>query len=275
MDSIRRILKPTEINKTIYVTEEREDIVLGGKSDSPLNYFALNFYNELIKTEINKNIFFSPFSISTCFAMTYGGARGETADEIRDIFQFPNIDKTPEIFSKVIKDTKNRCNKSPNEINIANAIFTQKKYPVNPEYFEMIKKYYSGELFPVDFVKEGNLSVDLINKYVKEQTKGKIRRIIEEPVDPMLRMAILNAIYFYGKWEKQFNKKGTREGIFYTETGLEKDMYAFMHKKDDFLYTEGKGYQMLGMNHENRETMMVFVLPKIEYRMSNVEADLT
>jgi len=52
------------------------------------NQFTLDFYSRL-KNKENGNIFFSPFSISTALAMTYEGAKEETAKEMRSVFYFP------------------------------------------------------------------------------------------------------------------------------------------------------------------------------------------
>jgi len=55
------------------------------------NHFAADLYRELAKENptSDRNIFFSPFSISSALALTYEGARGTTADEIRSVFYFP------------------------------------------------------------------------------------------------------------------------------------------------------------------------------------------
>ena len=51
--------------------------------------FALNLYAKL-KTA-DGNLFFSPYSISTALAMTYGGARGQTAQQMADTLGFAAI----------------------------------------------------------------------------------------------------------------------------------------------------------------------------------------
>src|SRR6266436_2271287 len=48
--------------------------------------FALGLYGQL-KTSPG-NLFFSPYSISTCLAMTYAGARWETESQMAQVFHF-------------------------------------------------------------------------------------------------------------------------------------------------------------------------------------------
>ena len=52
------------------------------------NQFAFDLYYELDKTQ-QENIFYSPYSISTALAMTYEGAKDQTADEMKSVFHFP------------------------------------------------------------------------------------------------------------------------------------------------------------------------------------------
>ena len=52
------------------------------------NEFAFKFYKQIADSSDN-NLFFSPYSISFALAMTYEGAEGETAKEMREVMNFP------------------------------------------------------------------------------------------------------------------------------------------------------------------------------------------
>src|SRR5262245_24326778 len=65
--------------------------------------FALDLYHRLAEAE-SANCFFSPSSISTALAMTYGGAVGETAKEIAKALYFPeNQEKMHVAFAELLK----------------------------------------------------------------------------------------------------------------------------------------------------------------------------
>ena len=52
------------------------------------NQFALDLYQQLAG-ELEENLFVSPYSVSTALAMTYAGARGNTAAQMAETLRFP------------------------------------------------------------------------------------------------------------------------------------------------------------------------------------------
>ncbi|NWU18736.1 ILEUA inhibitor, partial [Cephalopterus ornatus] len=74
--------------------------------------------------------------------------------------------------------------------------------------------YHAG-LEPTDFMNAWEDSRKQINGWVEERTEGKIQNLLAEGVlDSLTRLVLVNAIYFKGNWEKQFNKEGTTERPF-------------------------------------------------------------
>ena len=56
--------------------------------------FAFDLYRQIASApeSTGQNLFFSPYSISSALAITYEGARGTTADEIRSVLHLPAND---------------------------------------------------------------------------------------------------------------------------------------------------------------------------------------
>ncbi len=86
------------------------------------NTFALDLYGQL-RTQPG-NLFFSPESISTAFAMAYAGARGETATQMASVLHFtlPASEMHPAMGS--LLGAMNE--KNPNYLlSVANALWAQ------------------------------------------------------------------------------------------------------------------------------------------------------
>ena len=115
------------------------------------NQFAFDLYSELNKNE-QSNIFYSPYSISAALAMTYEGAKGKTADEMKSVFHFPENDILRPNFAKIYNDI-NKKDKAY-QLSTGNALWAQQDYPFLQNYLTTVEKYYGGKAANLDFVGE-------------------------------------------------------------------------------------------------------------------------
>ncbi len=115
------------------------------------NKFAFELYSELDKAE-DGNMFYSPYSISAALAMTHEGAKGQTADEIKSVFHFPESSilrpNFVAIYNGINKGTKDY------ELRTGNALWVQNDYPFLEDYTSRVEKYYGGKAANLDFVSE-------------------------------------------------------------------------------------------------------------------------
>lgn len=227
------------------------------------NQFAIDLYSE-INEGYDKNLFFSPWSISTAMAMTYEGAHGQTADEMKSVFHFPEDDNTRRSsFARML----NIINKAGGKYKLytANAIWLQKDYPFLEEYKNIISRYYLGEIKNLDFVKDPTGSSYEINNWVAKHTNNKIKKIVSPSMfDELTRAVLTNAIYFKGKWEHQFDKEDTKPEDFTLDSG-EKIKVPMMRLTDDdldFNYVEADGVQILEMAYQGDKISMLVLLPR-------------
>src|ERR1700677_240570 len=87
--------------------------------------FALDLYGRLSETP--GNLFFSPYSISTCLAMTFTGARGDTAAQMARTLHFDaNQDQLAASFGELQRQLAQIPGKGGIELNTANALWAQK-----------------------------------------------------------------------------------------------------------------------------------------------------
>lgn len=227
------------------------------------NQFALDYYSKL-KSRESGNIFFSPFSISSAFVMTYEGAKGQTAEEMRSVFYFPEDSNLRRTQYASIFDELNKGDKKY-KLSSANALWAQQDYQFSKDYFENVEKYYGGKATNLDFKKDPEGSRITINNWVENQTNDKIQNLIPSGViKTTTKLVLTNAVYFKGEWVKQFNKNDTKEEDFRTSnSGTVKAQ--MMRRTDDeaiFNYAENSSLQMLEMLYSGDELSILFLLPK-------------
>lgn len=96
----------------------------------------------------------------------------------------------------------------------ANAILVDENLSLRPEYKNGIQDLYLSSVREVNFLRDGSSIRQIVNKWVEEKTRGKIRNMLSN-VDPMSALIILNAAYFKGKWKTAFSGRETRKENFY------------------------------------------------------------
>jgi serpin B len=227
------------------------------------NQFAVDLYSK-IGNESDKNVFFSPWSISDAIAMTYEGARGQTADEIKSVFHFPEDNNLRRSSFASILNTINKGS-GKYELHTANAIWLQKDYPFLKEYKNTISRYYLGEVKNLDFVNNPSGSSNEINNWVAKNTNNKIKEIVSPDLfNPLTRAVLTNAIYFKGKWEHQFGKEDTKPEDFTLNSGEKVKVPMMSLTNDDlnFDYAEADGMQILEMKYQGDKISMLVLLPR-------------
>jgi len=239
------------------------------------NAFGIDLYKKLI-TEERGNIFISPYSISSALAMTYAGARGNTEKQMAKVlyFNLPQED-IHKAFSS-LNAYFNRPNKSY-QLAIANSLWGQANYPFQKEFINLLNKYYEAGFNEVDFVNEENREKArlTINKWVEDKTNNKIKELIHpEDISALTRLILVNAIYFKGKWQNQFDTKETRDMPFNLEN-KKKVNVPMMHQEGKFNYTEDEKVQVLELPYSENELSMVIFLPKESISLSDFEKELS
>jgi len=227
------------------------------------NQFALNFYSKVTSDPVDKdkNIFFSPWSISTAFAIANEGAHEETAKEIRSVFGFPEDENFRRSSFKSIQEDLNESNGNYT-LSTANALWIREGYHILQDYVTTSQKYYYSEVRNVDFTKDSGRV--MINNWIESKTNEKIKDLLPEgSIDPgNTRLVITNAVYFNGTWIIQFDKDATKVEDF--KVSEQKVVKVPMMRIDErqFKYGESDGIKVLELPYQGEKISMVLLLPK-------------
>jgi len=229
--------------------------------------FAFELYQALKGEE--GNLFYSPYSISLALAMTYAGARGETAEQMADTLQFLlEQDRLHPSFNWLDAELASRGEGAQGKddegfrLNIVNAIWGQKDYSFLPAFLDVLAENYGAGLRILDFITETEKSRVTINDWVSDQTEGRIEDLISQGLfDALTRLVLTNAIYFNAAWEYPFNGNITADGPFYLLDGGQVSV-PMMKQTEAFGYAEGEGYQAVELQYDGNELSMVILLPE-------------
>jgi len=245
------------------------------------NRFAFDLYLRLAKDKeyTGSNIFFSPFSLSSALAITYEGAKGKTADEIRSVFYFPANDTARRGGFAGLNAGINSGDPGYS-LRTANGLWAEKTYPFLTGYVSTAERFYGAKITNLDFIGHPEDSRITINTWVEDKTEDRIKDLIPAGViNPMTRLVITNAIYFKGDWVKQFDKNKTADADFRTDSGQTVKVPMMQRTDEDavYLYAENNDLQMLSMPYEHttgKELSMVVLLPRAD-NLTATEASLS
>jgi serpin B len=232
--------------------------------------FAFELYQALRDREDNKddNLFYSPYSISVALAMTYAGARGDTAEQMAATLQFMlDQDSLHPAFNWLDAELAKRGEGAQGQdgegfrLNIVNAIWGQKDYEFLPDFLDVLAENYGAGLRILDFITETETSRLAINQWVSDQTEDRIKDLIPQgAIDALTRLVLTNAIYFNAAWEYPFDEDMTANGPFYLVDGGQVSV-PMMRQTESFGYTDGEGYQAVELLSDGGELSMVILLP--------------
>jgi len=223
------------------------------------NAFAFDLYRALKTNE--DNLFFSPYSISLALAMTYAGARDNTAIEMAETLHFtlqqdrlhPALNALGE---KLLGHDENIS------LTIANALWGQAGYPFLPDFLAVLDTGYDAGLRRADFIGAPEGARRDINDWVSDATEGKIEDLMGPgTITPDTRLVLANAIYFKGTWKAQFDAKKTEFAPFYRLDGSQVKV-PMMRMKGHFPYTEGMNYQAIELPYTGDTLSMAILLPR-------------
>lgn len=215
----------------------------------------------------------SPASIAFALGMTYGGAAGETASEMKKTLRFNGeLDATRASAGKLsaaLQDPKNDV-----KLRIANRLFGQRGFPFKKTFLDATKQSFGAPLEPMAFDTDAEGARTAINGWVEAQTEKHIRDLLpRDAVGPDTRLVLVNAIYFLADWATPFKKEDTSPRAFASPGGTHDvpTMNAMLLAS----YGEADHHQLLQLPYKGGAMSMLVLLPRLGTPVSALEAELS
>lgn len=239
-------------------------------------------------TAKNENVFISSYSIATALTLlSHCSESGGHIEQLKEFLDLNNMSESEilaaqeELAALLGTNKENQEDESeassdsseevvsvesddysvPKSIlETANAMYVDEKMKMSSSFDDLadiLSNTYQASLKRCDLSSEETMNE--INDWVNEKTHGLIPSILDEPMDPSIRMTLLNAVYFKAAWVNAFEKELTDKQIFHGKEGdTSVDM---MHQQDHFEYAENDEYQMIRLPYHGGCEMTVY-LPK-------------
>jgi serpin B len=247
-------------------TADRAAVVEGN------NAFAMELYGQL--QDRSGNLFFSPESISTALAMTYAGARGDTASEMAKTLQFTlPADRFHPAMGALLSNLN--AEHDGYQLRVANALWAQQVYTFLNDFLKLTKSDYGAGLNQLDFKDATEAARLTINRWVEQKTEDRITNLLPPgSLSSKTRLVLTDAIYFKGDWQTQFDKTQTNDEDFHLSTA-QKVKAPLMHREGGFNYFNGGTFQILEIPYKSAELSMLVFLPNDASGLRALEQSLT
>ena len=228
--------------------------------------FAFDLYHALKAQD--GNLFYSPHSISLALAMTYAGAREQTASQMADTLRFSlTQDQLRHAFNALDQELASRGTDIQSRdgeafrLNIVNSVWGQQGHPFREAFLDVLAESYGAGVRSADFAAAPEESRTVINDWVAGSTEDRIRDLIPQGViDSLTRMVLTNAIYFNASWASPFGEANTRAQPFHLLDVGSVDV-PMMRTSEDFGYAAGEGYQAVDLPYTGHELSMTVIVP--------------
>lgn len=265
--------------------------------------FSIDLYKTIIAgNQQEKNVFFSPFSITAALAMVSVGAHGGTKDEIfsglrlkgqpgsnsekinlefKQLFQTLDVQvensSTSALSSPKDDSDQWTYRRDPPRLDLANRVYLQKGTHVKKPFVDTLQSSYRSTFGEVDIAGNPGAAKNVINKWVANVTHNKIKNLIKE-LNHDTKLVLVSAIYFKAAWEKAFHSEMTKEKDFFVSGGktVKADFMSYF-SNGEYSYAEFPDLKAtaIGILYAGSSFRMLIILPNEKNGLGNLRKSLS
>jgi serpin B len=242
--------------------------VIGGN-----NQFAIDLFRAIRSRPGNVSL--APASVSTALAMTYEGARGETAGEMARVLHLPADRETVrsgfrELIARLNGDGADR----PYRLVSANSLWGQQGDHFLPDFTRVLAQVFGAEIHAVDFRHATEAARLAINAWVDGKTNHLIPELLSSrDLRSDTSLVLVNTVYFKGSWLYPFAKSATAPADFHLADGS-KVSVPMMRQTRRLAHAQGDGFGLLELPYKGGDLAFDVVLPNEGVSLDKVESNL-
>ncbi len=135
-------------------------------------------------------------------------------------------------------------------------------------FSDVITKQFNSALFKVNFKHRGEEAVETINSWVNNRTEGQIPKLFEEQeeektqLNTLVRMVLLNAVYFRGYWQSPFSLESTKTATFTLADGTSQVNVSMMNGRASVAFADFDDGTLVELPYIREQFSAYLFLPK-------------
>ncbi|KAL6105672.1 serpina10 [Pungitius sinensis] len=222
--------------------------------------FAMNLYRK-ISSHDDKNIFFSPLSISTSFAALLMGSDGVTHKEILKGLNLGQLERAdePELIPRLFQLLHENITQGGSlKLEQGMALFLSQNFSVEEVFQDHIEKYFEADIRSVDFA-DSKGSISFVNEYIKNKTQDKMTDMLST-LDALTKLMLIDTILFQGSWRKPFNPNFTSNAPFHVNNyNIVQVPMMFLEDKFYSMHDVALGAKVLRLPYREGVSMLILL----------------
>lgn len=164
---------------------------------------GLELLQKLPPSRQQPNVILSPLSVALALAQLTLGAREQTETLLLKSLYAQNLPCYHHVLGGLLQHFRNTS------LALASRMYLRPGFHIKESFVSDILARYRSVPFPLSSAEE-------INQWVANATNGHIPNLLSDIQQDVMLM-LMNAMYFKGEWQTQFDPLGTSKGVFYLD----------------------------------------------------------
>ena len=210
--------------------------------------------------------------------MCFTGSRNETNEQLKDLLGLNGLkdEDIYELSKQLLHTVKSELGKSV-VIEVVNKIYPSLGFEIKNDFIDILKNNFQSEVEQIDFTNPIKSS-KTINEWAATKTNQKINNLISpDSIDNLVRLILVNAIYFKGNWLERFDSVHTSQEVFTLADGSKTkvDMMKLNGKSFNVLYDlPDLNASICKLPYAGETISFTIILPDRQFNLTDVEKQL-
>ncbi|KAF8382752.1 hypothetical protein PRIPAC_71894 [Pristionchus pacificus] len=209
-----------------------------------------------------ENFVISPFSLGAALAIVHDGAKEDTQKELTTLLgKTLSLAEVSSLYSSLTAAVSEK-----NEgvaTNVANRFFLDKRFKLKKAYASHVEKMFKAGAESINFM-DGERSSNHVNAFVEKNTGGMITELVDAGCFANAVALLINAVFFKGEWETQFDQDATLEKTFHGIAGRRDEKFMIANKLNT-RYSLNDDLTVVSLAYKDPSYSLVVLMPSGDF----------